>query len=186
MKALPDLFELTPMFMAVLLVLSCGLVFVAFRLLRALRDRPDEPAFRANPLLNRPEAKLYRMIAHRLPKGYHLMAQVSYGEMLRCASAAKFLTVNTRRADIAITDRAFNVIAVFEYQGPGHYGRNVQSALRARRGDAAKRRALDEAGIPLIDIPKHFDATTVDAALAVIFPAEAPERPPVAIRRTTS
>ncbi len=176
---------LDPIPMAVLFVLGLGLFVVAVGLLRAVRDRPDEPAFRPKALLNRPEAKLYRMIAHRLPKGYHLMAQASYGEMVRCASTAKFLTVNTRRADIAITDRAFNVIAVFEYQGPGHYGRSVQSALRARRGDTAKRRALEEAGIPLIDIPKDFDAPTVDAALAVIFPAETPERPPGAIRRTT-
>jgi len=128
--------------------------------------------FRPKPILNRPEAKLYRMIEHLLPSGYRLMAQVSYGEMMKSSNLTKYHQINARRADMVIVDRGFNVVAVIEYRGAGHKGYNVNAANYARRGDRVKRISAQEAGLQYIEIPKNFTTATVRAVLLNIFPPD--------------
>ena len=183
---LSGLADPVPTVLAALLLLACAALLWVIARRSAAPAAADAPAFQAKPLLNRTEARLFRMIAHRVPKGTHVMAQTSYGEMLRCDSPAKFFTINARRADMVICDRAFNVLAVIEYQGSGHYGGAGSRAVRARRGDTHKRRALQEAGILLLEIPAAFDAATVEAALGIVFPAHGTARDPIDIRRSSS
>ena len=127
-------------------------------------------ALRPKALLNRPEGRLFRMIEHRLPKGYRLHAQVSYGEMFMREETAAYFAINAARADMVITDRAFNVIAVIEYQGAGHAGFSPRAALQSRRRDTRKRQTLNAAGITLVEMPGEISAASVARALEAIWP----------------
>ena len=100
------------------------------------------PRFTARPLLNRSEIKLRSTIARMLPRGFLLMAQVSYGEMLANKSRSRYLTVNSKRADMVICDYDFNPLVVIEYQGAGHNGTSWRSLIDTRRRDRKKRIAL--------------------------------------------
>ena len=100
------------------------------------------PRFTARPLLNRSEIKLRSTIARMLPRGFLLMAQVSYGEMLANKSRSRYLTVNSTRADMVICDYDFNPLVVIEYQGAGHNGTSWRSLIDTRRRDRKKRIAL--------------------------------------------
>lgn len=150
----------------------------------ARREQDRGAGFRAKALLNRSEARLYRMITHRLPDGYRLMAQVSYGEMLVHTDLRRYHEVAARRADMVITDKAFNVVAVIEYQGGGHAGFTAAEAIRARRGDRLKSAALEAAGLVLIKVPGTFTPKTVEEVMTTVFPPTTEPRTPPAIHRT--
>lgn len=128
----------------------------------------SRPKFKAKPLVNKSEIRLFWMITKQIPHGFRVMVQVSYGEILRCQSRRKFFTVNAKRADLVICDREFNVVAVVEYQGGGHYGSTAKSRTNAKDRDRQKRRALSEAGVPLVEIPAKFDVDLVSGALGPI------------------
>lgn len=138
---------------------------------RTINGEAQSASFQPKALFNRPEAKLYRMIEHRLPKGYRLMAQVSYGEMLKSSDLRRFHQINARRADMVIVDAGFNVVAVIEYHGVGHRGPGRSALLYSRRADLFKRQAIAEAGLLLIEIPSRFTPATVAQALQPIVAA---------------
>jgi len=138
---------------------------------RTINGEAQSASFQPKALFNRPEAKLYRMIEHRLPKGYRLMAQVSYGEMLKSSDLRRFHQINARRADMVIVDAGFNVVAVIEYHGVGHRGPGRSALLYSRRADLFKRQAIAEAGLLLIEIPSRFTPATVARALQPIVAA---------------
>ncbi|WP_419738556.1 DUF2726 domain-containing protein [Ruegeria sp.] len=165
---------LLPGFMA-LLASGAGWIALAHRRRVAARAATRaHTGFVARAILNRQEAKLYRRIEARLPKGLRLMAQVCYGEMLCCRDRSRFLTINARRADLVVVDAGFNVVAVIEYQGRGHNGptksRSSRAGLRAGLGDRRKKAALEEAGLTLIAIPAEYDTRTIERAMDLILP----------------
>lgn len=100
--------------------------------------------FTARPLLNRPEAMLFKAldaaVIARNP-GWQVMAQVSLGEFLTSADKDAYLAVNSKRVDFALMDPDARVIHAIEYQGSGHH----QGTAAAR--DAVKKEALRKAGI---------------------------------------
>ena len=100
--------------------------------------------FTARPLLNRPEAMLFKAldaaVIARNP-GWQVMAQVSLGEFLTSADRDAYLAVNSKRVDFALMDHDARVIHAIEYQGSGHH----QGTAAAR--DAVKKEALRKAGI---------------------------------------
>lgn len=128
----------------------------------------SRPKFQTKTLINKSEIRLFWMITKQLPHGFRVMVQVSYGEILRCRSRRKFFTINAKRADLVICDREFNVVAVIEYQGGGHYGSTAKSRRNAIGRDRQKRRALAEAGVALVEIPAQFDVQLVSDALGPI------------------
>ena len=152
-------------------VVGGAIVLMGMRVWRR-RQVNGNATFRPKPILNRPEAKLYRIIEHLLPHGYRLMAQVSYGEMMKSSNLTKYHQINARRADIVIVDKGFNVVAVIEYRGAGHRGYNINAANYARRGDRVKRISAQEAGLRYIEIPKNFTTATVREVLLTIFPPD--------------
>ncbi|MEH6790557.1 DUF2726 domain-containing protein [Parasphingorhabdus sp.] len=103
-----------------------------------------EATFRARPLLNGPEAKLFKAldaaVIARNP-GWQVMAQVSLGEFLASPDKQAFLSVNSKRVDFALMDPDARVAHAIEYQGAGHH----QGTAAAR--DAVKKEALRRAGI---------------------------------------
>ena len=100
--------------------------------------------FRARPLLNRPEAKLFKAldaaVIARNP-GWQVMAQVSLGEFLASPDKDAYWAVNAKRVDFALMDPESRVTHAIEYQGSGHH----QGTAAAR--DAVKKEALRKAGI---------------------------------------
>jgi Protein of unknown function (DUF2726) len=100
--------------------------------------------FTARPLLNRPEATLFKaldaVVTSRNP-GWQVMAQVSLGEFLRSPDKDAYGCINSKRVDFALMDPDACVKHAIEYQGSGHH----QGTAAAR--DAVKREALRKAGI---------------------------------------
>ncbi len=101
--------------------------------------------FRARPLLNRPEAAVFKAldtaVIARNP-GWQVMAQVSLGEFLASEDKDAYLAVNSKRVDFALMDDECQVRHALEYQGTGHHN---GSSAAAR--DAVKKEALRKAGI---------------------------------------
>ncbi len=127
-------------------------------------------SFIARPLLNYSEYKLFgylhRHIASVFGPDARLMCQVSYGEFLKSKSIAKFRKINAKRADFVVVDGSFNVLAVIEYQGKGHYGNSFLDRLDADKRDRTKRRALKSAGIPLFEVPPQFSHSSLAELLS--------------------
>lgn len=144
--------------------LSAGLLLL--RGLRRLCARFTAPPFTTRSLLNRSEQQLHALLCGELPAGYRLLCQVSYGEILACRSRARFRRINSKRADFVICDGDWQPVAVIEYQGSGHFGRDRAGARDARRRDREKRRAATEAGLHFLEVPARFDAAGVARLLA--------------------
>ena len=155
--------------LACVLALLMAFVPASRRWPGAARPAPGTAGFVPRPVLNRQEARLFRQIETRLPRGYRVLAQVSYGEMLRCDDRARFLTINARRADFVLVDAGFNVVAVIEYDGPGHNGYTKRARDRAALGDSRKTHALQEAGLTLLRVPAEYSPAALDKLLQALF-----------------
>jgi hypothetical protein len=103
--------------------------------------------FKAQPLLNKSEARLFRamdkMVIELAPPGWQVMAQVSLGEILRCDDKNAYLCINSKRVDLLIVDADCKPVHAIEYQGGAHYKGAHATAAR----DAVKKEALRRAGI---------------------------------------
>jgi hypothetical protein len=103
--------------------------------------------FKAQPLLNKSEARLFRamdkMVIELAPPGWQVMAQVSLGEILRCEDKDAYLCINSKRVDLLIVDADCKPVHAIEYQGGGHF----QGAHATAARDAVKKEALRRAGI---------------------------------------
>ncbi len=100
--------------------------------------------FSSQPLLNRSEARVFRELDRavlRLNPGWQVMAQVSLGEILRCANPDAYGCINSKRVDLLVVDDQCRPRHAIEYQGGGHH----QGTAAAR--DAIKKEALRRAGI---------------------------------------
>ena len=154
-----------------LIAIGAGVVGVAILALGVGRKLS---AFEPRPLLNGSEKALFHLVRRAIRKagagGVSVVPQVSYGEFLRCRDRARFMRVQARRCDMAVIDRQFQVLAVIEYQGAGHYGRRWRDARRAKKSDRLKRAALRSAGIPLIEVPAKYQAAKVEMAIRDILP----------------
>jgi hypothetical protein len=103
--------------------------------------------FKAQPLLNKSEARLFRamdkMVIELAPPGWQVMAQVSLGEILRCEDKDAYLCINSKRVDLLIVDADCQPIHAIKYQGGAHYKGAHATAAR----DAVKKEARRRAGI---------------------------------------
>ena len=72
---------------------------------------------------------------------WHVMAQVSLGEILRSRDSAAYSCINSKRVDLLLMDGDCQPRHAIEYQGRAHH----QGTAAAR--DAVKREALRRAGI---------------------------------------
>ena len=103
--------------------------------------------FKAQPLLNKSEARLFkaldRLVIELAPPGWQVMAQVNLGEILRCEDKLAFGCINSKRVDLLIVDADCNPRSAIEYQGGGHFKGAHATAAR----DAVKKEALRRAGI---------------------------------------
>lgn len=129
--------------------------------------------FERTPLLNKSEFQVFLLleqVVREVGGGHRVMAQTPLGEILKPKGAGykeldlAFRSINSKRVDFVIVDRAGFAVVGVEYQGNGHY--QGTAALR----DAVKREAFRSAGVPLIEVFAAFDrrevATRVRAAIA--------------------
>lgn len=97
-----------------------------------------DAAFRQRPLLNKPEARLFReldrMVIARNPE-WQVMAQVSVGEFVASDDPDAYGCINSKRVDLLLVDGACRARHAIEYQGT------------AAARDAVKKEALRKAGI---------------------------------------
>ena len=158
-----------------LLALAClGLFCTAAAVLvmksSATRRRySSEPPFRPRPLLNKGEARLLtildRVVPDILGPSARVCPQVSYGEFLACSKFSKFARMNSRRADFVVISGDHRVALAVELQGSGHLGRTSKSAKAAHKADRTKRRALIEAGVPLLEVGRAASETAIAAQI---------------------
>ena len=108
--------------------------------------------FKARPLLNMNEARLFKtldkMVIELAPPGWQVMAQVSLGEILRCEDKLAYACINSKRVDLLIVDADCKPIHAIEYQGGGHFKGAHATAAR----DAVKKEALRRAGIGYVEV----------------------------------
>lgn len=105
-----------------------------------------DAAFTSRPLLNRPEATLFKALDAAViarNAGWQVMAQVSLGEFLASPDKDAYWAVNAKRVDFALMDPDARVTHAIEYQGSGHHLAGGAAAAR----DAVKKEALRKAGI---------------------------------------
>jgi hypothetical protein len=107
--------------------------------------------FTVQPLLNKSEARLFKaldrfVLEHR--PDWQVMAQVSLGEILRCADANAYRCINSKRVDLLIVDEQCRPLHAIEYQGGGHFKGAHATAAR----DAVKKEALRRAGIGYVEV----------------------------------
>ena len=98
--------------------------------------------FKAQPLLNKSEARLFRamdkLVIELAPPGWQVMAQVSLGEILRCEDKDAYACINSKRVDLLIVDENCKPLHAIEYQGGAHFKGAYATAAR----DAVKKEAL--------------------------------------------
>jgi uncharacterized protein DUF2726 len=109
--------------------------------------------FKAQPLLNKSEARLFKamdkMVIELAPPGWQVMAQVSLGEILRCDDKEAYWCINAKRVDLLIVDEECRPLHAIEYQGGAHFKGAHATAAR----DAVKKEALRRAGIGYHEVP---------------------------------
>ena len=107
--------------------------------------------FKAQPLLNKSEARLFRAIDKQVLEarpGWQVMAQVSLGEILKCEDKAAYACINSKRVDLLIVDDECRPLHAIEYQGGAHFKGAHATAAR----DAVKKEALRRAGIGYVEV----------------------------------
>lgn len=129
--------------------------------------------FQLKPILNKEEYRLLPIldeIIEYLGTDYRLIMQASMGEPItpsaRTAEAKERArrSVNSKRLDFAIIDRAGLLQLAIEYQGSGHYQKNAFAR------DAVKREALRRAGVHMLEIHQDHTAQKIRADVLAHFP----------------
>ena len=124
-------------------------------------------AFEKQRLLNKEEARLLPLIERtvsKLGQGHRVMAQTSLGELIRPKKGSAdgetlknaYSSINSKRLDFAIIDRAGYLVCAIEYQGSGHY--HTGAFMR----DAVKREALRKSGVNFLEIGTGYTPEKVE------------------------
>lgn len=149
---------------AIVVIAISGLVLMVRK--GRLFGTRDRTPFKRGKFLNKPERVIFSILVETVPADHHVMCQVSYGAILQNRSRERYMSINSKRADFMIFDTNAEVVAVFEYQGTGHFGRSHESKQRAIKGDEIKRASLKEAGIPLLEISAKYSPSLVHEFVA--------------------
>lgn len=101
-------------------------------------------SYTIQPLLNKSEARVFKeldRVVLACNPTWHVMAQVSLGEILRSRDPEAYSCINSKRVDLLLVDGDCQPRHAIEYQGGSHH----QGTAAAR--DAIKKEALRRAGI---------------------------------------
>jgi Protein of unknown function (DUF2726) len=129
----------------------------------------DYDGFRWKRIFNREEAQIFYLVKDILRgstfTGWHVHGQVSLGEIIKTnildAGSDKahraYRSINSKRADMVVTDNCGIPAAIIEYYGDGHYGDDPE---RARKRDRVKAIAAEKADIKLVELLPEMDEQT--------------------------
>lgn len=116
--------------------------------------------------VNREASAVLRQLEHivktRATHHYRVFAEVSLGAFVTAEGSERreragrlaWMAINSKRVDFLIIDTFGDPAVAVEYHGTGHHQRGGRAAAR----DAVKRRALEKAGIELVEIQVSYDA----------------------------
>jgi hypothetical protein len=125
--------------------------------------------FRWKRIFNREEAQVFYIVKDILRDstfaGWHVHGQVNWGAIIKIDTddAASdeadraYRSINSKRADMVVTDNCGIPAAIIEYNGGGHYGDDPE---RARKRDRVKVIAAEKADINLIKLLPAMDDQT--------------------------
>jgi hypothetical protein len=129
----------------------------------------DYDGFRWKRIFNREEAQVFYVVKDILRDstftGWHVHGQVSLGEIIRTdildAGSDKaqraHRSINSKRADMVVTDNCGIPAAIIECHGRGHYGDDPE---KARKRDRVKVTAAGKADIKLVELLPEMDEQT--------------------------
>ena len=109
-------------------------------------------SFEKQRVLSQAEYRVFAIVEEEIAAhgtGYRVLAQTSLGEILRSNNDDAFHSINSKRVDVLVVDRAGWPFVAIEYQGDGHY-----LGTGAAR-DAIKKEALRKAGVAYIEFRKN-------------------------------
>lgn len=121
--------------------------------------KPRKPVNRSASVVLR---QLETIISQRATHHYRVFAEISLGAFVvadgpggeeRIGKLA-WRSINSKRVDFLIIDRYGHPALAVEYHGSGHHQEGGNAAAR----DAVKRRALEKAGIELVEIQTAYDS----------------------------
>ena len=121
--------------------------------------KPRRPVNQAASVVLR---QLEGIIRRRATRHYRVFAEVSLGAFVtadgpdgqeRIGNLA-WRSINSKRVDFLIIDQDGHPALAVEYHGAGHHHQGGHAAAR----DAVKRRALEKAGIELVEIQTVYDS----------------------------
>lgn len=137
--------------------------------------------FVRTPLMNKGEYRVFAVLERsisQLGRGYRVMAQVNLGEILRPDDKTPeplktdaFASINSKRVDFLIIDRAGHAALAVEVQGSGHY-LGQTAFLR----DAVKKEALRRAGVPLLEATPDMRPDEIVAQMTRLLGIETDDR----------
>ena len=121
--------------------------------------RPKKPVNREASTVLR---QLEYVVKTRATHHYRVFAEVSLGAFVTPEDAGgrerkgwlAWMAINSKRVDFLIIDTFGHPAVAIEYHGTGHHRDGNQAAAR----DAVKRRALEKAGIELVEIQASYAA----------------------------
>lgn len=149
-----------------LVILSAIVILLLSTLYRVSKPTTGLGTFKKRPLLNKTETKLAHILdTYAQNHGLRVLAQVSYGEFISNPNSKSFWKINAKRADLVLADRNFDVVAVIELLGSGHFGNTSDKRRRAEASDDIKQYAVTSAGIPFIFIQQDYTNQKVVAEL---------------------
>jgi Protein of unknown function (DUF2726) len=122
--------------------------------------------FRCKKIFNREEAQVFYIVKDILREsafaGWHVHGQVSLGEIIRTnlVDAGSYKadrarrSINSKRADMVVTDNYGIPVAIVEYNGGGHRGDDPERSIKRGR---VKMIAAEKAGIKLVELLPETD-----------------------------
>jgi hypothetical protein len=125
--------------------------------------------FRWRRIFNREEARVFYIVKDILRDstfaGWHVHGQVSWGAIIKTdmddagsdEADRAYRSINSKRADMVVTDNCGIPAAIIEYNGGGHYGDDPE---RTRKRDRVKVIAAEKADINLVKLLPAMDDQT--------------------------
>ena len=160
------------------IALACsGLALVAFAMAkaRALIETPAaEPAatrYLARPLHDPAECDLHfdlERVAMEIYPGARLLSQVSMAEFLHPEDGSFGAGLERERVDFLLVDARFQPFCALEYLPLRDAGHMADERAEQARNETPKRQALRQAGVPLIEVPWHYDREFLREKLDVL------------------
>lgn len=134
--------------------LGLGLIVMIVGVMRSIYShRIQSNLFYEKEFLNRSVKKVFIDLHSNLPKGFHLLCEVSYGSLLRCDYRPKLKRISSKSASFVVLGPDLSVACLIEFEGSDH---NKRQATLFK-----KTIALREADSPSFYLTKEYQPSDV-------------------------